>query len=89
MPLSIPADAVAFAALNGYEKALKFIGKHPKHKPRKAWKKFALDFDFWRAVSPDDWRDISREHWSVSLHGEIAEIESFWQRLLASRVGIG
>jgi hypothetical protein len=55
MSLKIPAEAVALAAFAGYDKAIKFMGKYSKHKPRKAWKKFALDFEFWRAVAPDDW----------------------------------
>jgi hypothetical protein len=78
MALRIPAEAVALAAVAGYGKAIKFMGKHPKHKPRKAWKKFALDFDFWRVVSPDDWQEVSRQHWRLTLINDPVEIEEFW-----------
>jgi hypothetical protein len=86
--LRIPADAVVLAAAAGYGKALRFMSKHPKHKPRKAWKKFALDFDFWRAISPDDWREVSREHWGIALHCEAGELENFWAKVHRRRLQV-
>jgi hypothetical protein len=86
MSLKIPAEAVALAAFAGYDKAIKFMGKYSKHKPRKAWKKFALDFEFWRAVAPDDWREVSRKHWSLSLIGDAGKIERFWADIHRNRL---
>lgn len=82
MALKIPADAVALAAFAGYDQARRFMRKDPKHKPRKAWKKFALDFEFWKALSPADWGEASRKHFSLTVHGdEPGTIEEFWARL--------